>query len=58
MNRLQLLYKFPHVLPFEIGATEFENGDAIEILEIRSTKEAFAPGRTYAERDTYTHQFS
>ena len=56
LSKLQQYYGFPHVLPFQIGLKEFENGDTIEILDIRGTKETFELGETYTVRGTYTLQ--
>jgi hypothetical protein len=45
--------EFPHVLKFEQGATRFEAGDNITILEVRGTAETFQPGHIYWIRGTY-----
>ena len=46
--------EFPHVVKFEQGATRFEDGDKISIVEVRGTAETFIPGNIYWIRGTYT----
>jgi beta-lactamase regulating signal transducer with metallopeptidase domain len=45
---------FPHVVKFEQGATRFETGDKITILEVRGTADTMTPGHTYRIKGTYT----
>lgn len=46
--------EFPHVVPFEQGATRFADGDDIKISEIRGTAATFSPGNIYRIKGTYT----
>lgn len=46
--------QLPYVVHFQQGATHFENGDSIKILEIRGTAETFQPGHIYWIKGTYT----
>jgi len=45
--------EFPHVVKFEQGATRFQEGDKIEITEIRGTAEQFGRGHLYVVKGTY-----
>lgn len=45
--------EFPYAVEFEQGATRFEEGDDIEILEIRGTADKFTPGHIYWIRGRY-----
>jgi beta-lactamase regulating signal transducer with metallopeptidase domain len=47
-------FEFPHAVRFEQGATQFMNGDKINIVEVRGTAETFRPGDVYWIRGTYT----
>lgn len=47
---------YPHVVSFQAGITEFENGDTIEISEVRGTKGTFEVSGTYVVRGRYTLQ--
>jgi hypothetical protein len=42
-----------HVVPFRIGATEFQGGDSITITEVRGTSETIQVGDTYQVKGTY-----
>jgi beta-lactamase regulating signal transducer with metallopeptidase domain len=46
--------EFPFVVKFEQGATRFEPGDDIKILEIRGTAETFTTGNIYWIKGKYT----
>ena len=46
--------QFPHVVKFEQGATRFEQGDTITILEVRGTSDTFVRGNIYCVKGTYT----
>ncbi|HEX5444305.1 MAG TPA: M56 family metallopeptidase [Pirellulales bacterium] len=46
--------EFPYAVDVEQGATQFEKGDDITILEIRGTAEKFMPGHIYWIRGKYT----
>ena len=50
----ELPSKFPHVVKFEQGATRFQNGDKITILEVRGTADTMSPGNNYRIKGTYT----
>ena len=39
---------------FEQGATRFQDGDKITILEVRGTADTMSPGNTYRIKGTYT----
>ncbi len=54
LARLQWHYEFPNTIPFKIGFAKFNNGDSIEILEIRGAKAPFEVGATYLVRGAYT----
>ena len=41
-------------VPFVVGASRFENGDTIKIIEVRGTAETFQPGNEYWIKGTYT----
>lgn len=45
--------EFPHEVAFEQGATKFQTGDEITILEIRGTAPTFKTGNIYWIRGTY-----
>ena len=44
---------FPHKVDFEQGATSFERGDSITILEVRGTAKTFIPGNIYWIKGRY-----
>lgn len=46
--------EFPYAVDFEQGATKFEKGDDITILEVRGTAETFTPGHIYWIKGKYT----
>ena len=46
--------EFPHIVPFELGDTEFAAGDHIAITEVRGTAAAFSANQTYVVTGTYT----
>lgn len=46
--------EFPYAVDFEQGATKFEKGDDITILEVRGTADKFTPGHIYWIRGKYT----
>jgi hypothetical protein len=46
--------EFPYAVKFEQGATRFQNGDKINILEVRGTSDRFIAGNIYWIRGTYT----
>ncbi len=50
----ELPSEFPHVVKFEQGATRFQEGDKITILEVRGTADTMIPGNTYRIKGTYT----
>ncbi len=54
LARLRWHYEFPNTIPFKIGFAKFNNGDSIEILEIRGAKAPFEVGATYLVRGAYT----
>jgi hypothetical protein len=43
----------PHTVAFEIGATEFHDGDAITITELSGDRRALEPGGTYHVKGRY-----
>ena len=45
---------FPHIVKFEQGATRFQDGDKITILEVSGTADTMSPGNTYRIKGTYT----
>ncbi len=46
--------EFPYAVKFEQGATRFEPGDDIQIVEVRGTANSFVPGNLYCIKGTYT----
>ncbi len=46
-------YDMSHVVHFELGRTQFVNGDKITIEEIRGTSDKIAAGNTYIIKGTY-----
>jgi beta-lactamase regulating signal transducer with metallopeptidase domain len=44
---------FAHKVRFEQGATRFQNGDEITIVEVGGTAQAFTPGNIYWIKGTY-----
>ena len=52
-NAKQVDQALPYVVQFEQGATKFEEGDDISILEIRGTAKEFVPGHIYWIKGTY-----
>jgi beta-lactamase regulating signal transducer with metallopeptidase domain len=46
--------EFPYAVRFEQGATRFQDGDKITIVEVRGTADRFAPDNTYRIKGTYT----
>ena len=46
--------EFPYAVTFEQGATRFQDGDNITIVEVRGTADRFAPENTYWIKGTYT----
>jgi beta-lactamase regulating signal transducer with metallopeptidase domain len=46
--------EFPYAVKFEQGATRFQDGDKINILEVRGTSDRFTEGNIYWIRGTYT----
>jgi beta-lactamase regulating signal transducer with metallopeptidase domain len=46
--------EFPYAVKFEQGATRFQDGDEITIVEVRGTADTFASGNLYLIKGTYT----
>lgn len=45
---------FPHVVPYELGDSEFPPGDSITIQGLHGTSDAIQPGGTYCVTGSYT----